>query len=100
MPVSRSRIGSLKSRIATLTGVDPALSLRRRASFRTAIDQSPIDGSCVSSLTQFVQAAGIRAAPRYLVHSPDVVHPRLLVQRTTRHYSSEAVIAQTSKGPW
>ena len=30
VPVSRSRIGSLKSRIATLTGADPNLTLRRR----------------------------------------------------------------------
>ncbi len=33
VPVSRSRIGSLKSRIAALTGADPAFSLRRRHRF-------------------------------------------------------------------
>jgi diguanylate cyclase len=33
VPVSRSRIGSLKSRVATLTGIDPALALRRRHRF-------------------------------------------------------------------
>jgi NO-binding membrane sensor protein with MHYT domain len=33
VPVSRSRIGSLKSRVAALTGVDPALALRRRHRF-------------------------------------------------------------------
>jgi NO-binding membrane sensor protein with MHYT domain len=33
VPVSRSRIGSLKSRVAALTGVDPALPLRRRHRF-------------------------------------------------------------------
>jgi len=33
VPVSRSRIGSLKSRVAALTGIDPALALRRRHRF-------------------------------------------------------------------
>ncbi len=33
VPVSRSRIGSLKSRIATLSGADPAPALRRRQRF-------------------------------------------------------------------
>jgi NO-binding membrane sensor protein with MHYT domain len=35
VPVSRSRVGSLRSRVATLTGADPALSLRRRHRFAT-----------------------------------------------------------------
>ncbi len=33
VPVSRSRIGSLKSRVAALTGIDPAVALRRRHRF-------------------------------------------------------------------
>ena len=33
VPVSRSRIGSLKSRVATLNGADPAFALRRRHRF-------------------------------------------------------------------
>ncbi len=33
VPVSRSRIGSLKSRVATLNGADPAFGLRRRNRF-------------------------------------------------------------------
>lgn len=33
VPVSRSRIGSLKSRVAALTGIDPAVPLRRRHRF-------------------------------------------------------------------
>ncbi len=33
VPVSRSRIGSLKSRVAALTGIDPAIALRRRHRF-------------------------------------------------------------------
>ncbi len=33
VPVSRSRIGSLKSRVAALTGIDPAVTLRRRHRF-------------------------------------------------------------------
>ena len=33
VPVSRSRIGSLKSRVAALTGIDPAVTLRRRHNF-------------------------------------------------------------------
>jgi NO-binding membrane sensor protein with MHYT domain len=33
VPVSRSRIGSLKSRVAALTGIDPAITLRRRHRF-------------------------------------------------------------------
>ena len=33
VPVSRSRIGWLKSRVAALTGDDPALALRRRHHF-------------------------------------------------------------------
>jgi hypothetical protein len=30
VPVSRSRIGSLKSRVASLNGADPAFAFRRR----------------------------------------------------------------------
>jgi hypothetical protein len=33
VPVSRSRIGSLKSRVAALTGIDSAFALRRRQRF-------------------------------------------------------------------
>jgi NO-binding membrane sensor protein with MHYT domain len=33
VPVSRSRVGSLKSRVAALTGADPSLGLRRRQRF-------------------------------------------------------------------
>jgi diguanylate cyclase len=33
VPVSRSRIGSLKSRVAALTGIDPGVTLRRRHRF-------------------------------------------------------------------
>ncbi|MGB7100688.1 MAG: MHYT domain-containing protein, partial [Xanthobacteraceae bacterium] len=33
VPVSRSRIGSLKSRVAALTGIDPEMALRRRHRF-------------------------------------------------------------------
>jgi diguanylate cyclase len=33
VPVSRSRIGSLKSRVAALTGIDPEVALRRRHRF-------------------------------------------------------------------
>jgi len=33
VPVSRSRIGSLKSRVAALTGIDPTVALRRRHRF-------------------------------------------------------------------
>jgi hypothetical protein len=33
VPVSRSRIVSLKSRVAALTGIDPAVTLRRRHRF-------------------------------------------------------------------
>jgi hypothetical protein len=33
VPVSRSRIGWLKTRVAALTGDDPAVALRRRHHF-------------------------------------------------------------------
>ena len=90
VPVSRSRVGWLKSRVAALTGEDPASP---RAGIILHRNRSSCRPSCRLSrnasdiLTQFVQArrhwckSPTSRAPRHAL-----VQRRLLLRRTTRDH--------------
>ena len=87
VPVSRSRIGWLKSRVAALTGDDPDAGAAPPPSFCSAIKVAACRAITSGILTQFVQArrrwckSPTFRAPR---HAP--VHRHLLLRRTQRDH--------------